>query len=136
MLSFLLAVLMFISISYLRFCFLEHLRVRVYSRVPLFFPDLCIFTMVSFSICTFQFAGICFCGACRQLLDYINIEKSFIFVADIVFRARCFSRVFAVSIKLNLVSVTDYVRFPVVAAAPTPISLMEPYVYICFHPLY
>ena len=66
----------------------------------------------------------------------MNIEKLFLFVADIVFRDRLTACASAVNIELNFGIGADSVRFPVVAAAPTPNSLLEPSLYICFHPLY
>ena len=48
------------------------------------------------------------------------------YVADIVFRARCVGCVSVVNIELNFGSDADFVRFPVLAAALTPISLLEP----------
>ena len=48
----------------------------------------------------------------------------------IVFRARCFACVSAVNIEINFGSDGNSVRLPVVTAAPTPISLLEPSVYI------
>ena len=66
----------------------------------------------------------------------MNIETLFSFVADFVVRARCFACVSAVNLELNFGSDVDYVWFTVVAAASTPISLFEPSVYMCFHPLY
>ena len=42
---------------------------------------------------------------------------------------------FAVNIDLKFCSDADSVRIPVVAAAPTPISLLKPSVYKCFHSL-
>ena len=66
----------------------------------------------------------------------MNIVEFFPFVAGIVFRARCFACVSAVNIELNLGSDADSVRFPVIAAAPIPILLLELSLYMCFHPLY
>ena len=60
----------------------------------------------------------------------MKIVKFFPFVADIVIRARCIACVSAVNIDLNFGSNANFVRFPVVAAAPTPISLLEPSVYM------
>ena len=42
----------------------------------------------------------------------------------------------AVNKQLNFGRDADSVRFPVVAATPTPNSLFEPSVYMCFPPLY
>ena len=56
--------------------------------------------------------------------------KFFPFVADLVFKARCVACVSAMSIEVNFSSDADFVRFPVVTAALTPISLYEPSVYI------
>ena len=53
-----------------------------------------------------------------------------------MFKAGCIACVSAVNIELNFGSDADYVRFPVVAAALTPISLLETSVYMCFHHLY
>ena len=68
----------------------------------------------------------------------MNTEKFLPFVADIVFRARFIACVSAVNIKIKLIfgSDADSVRFPVVTATPTPVSLFEPSVYVCFHHLY
>ena len=66
----------------------------------------------------------------------MNIEKFFPFVTDILFRARYITYVSAVNMELRFVSDADSVRFPVVAAPPTPISLLEQSVFTCFHPLY
>ena len=60
----------------------------------------------------------------------MNITNFFPHVADIVFRARCNAFVSAVNIELNFGSDANSVRLPVVAAAPTPISLLEPSVYM------
>ena len=60
----------------------------------------------------------------------MNIEKFFPFVLDTLFRTMCIACVSAVSIELNFSSDEDYVWFPVVAAAPTPISLLEPSVFM------
>ena len=100
------------------------------------FPDFCRFAMVCFSFRTFGLVRICFWSACRQLLESVNIDKFFPFVADIVFRARWFACVSSVNMEQSFGSDADSVRFPVVAAAPTPISLLEPSVYMCFNPLY
>ena len=59
----------------------------------------------------------------------MNIANFFPLVADIVFRARCIACVSAVNIELNFGSDANSVRLPVVAAAPTPISLLEPSMY-------
>ena len=56
----------------------------------------------------------------------MNIVEFFPFVADILFRARCIACVSAVKIELKFGWDTDSVRFLVVAAAPTPISFLEP----------
>ena len=60
----------------------------------------------------------------------MNIAKFFHLVADIVLRARCIACVSALNIELNFGSDADFVRFPMVAAASTPISLLEPSVYM------
>ena len=65
----------------------------------------------------------------------MNEVKFFPSDADIVFRVRCIGCVSDVIIKLNFGSDADSVRFPVIPAAPTPNSLLEPSVYTCFHPL-
>ena len=67
---------------------------------------------------------------CRQLLESVNIVKFFHFVVDIVFKARCIACVSAVIIELIFGSEADFALFPVVAAASTPISLLEPTVYM------
>ena len=56
----------------------------------------------------------------------MNVLELFPLVADFLVRARCIACVSDVNIELNFGSDADYVRFPVVAAAPTPISLLEP----------
>ena len=56
----------------------------------------------------------------------MNIVKFFPFVANILFRARCIACVSSVKIDINFGIDADSVRFPVVAADPTPISLLEP----------
>ena len=56
----------------------------------------------------------------------MNIANLFPFVADIVFRAMCIACVSAVNIELNLGSYANSAQLPVVTAAPTPISLLEP----------
>ena len=66
----------------------------------------------------------------------MNIDKLFPFVADTVFRARCIACISAVNLQLNFGSETGSVPFPVVAATPTVILLMERCVYMCFLPLY
>ena len=66
----------------------------------------------------------------------MNIEKFFPFDVDIVIRARCIAWVSAVNKELNFGSDAVSVRFPVVATAPTPKSLLETSVYRHFHPLY
>ena len=58
------------------------------------------------------------------------MEKFFPFAADIVFRTSCIAYVSAVKMELNFCSDADSVRFSVEAAAPTPISLLEPSVYM------
>ena len=63
------------------------------------------------------------------------MDKFFSYVGDIVFRARSISCVSAVNLELIFGSNTDSVRFPVIATAPTPILLLEPFVYMCFHHL-
>ena len=67
----------------------------------------------------------------------MNIVKFFLFVADIVFKPMCITSVSAVNMELNFGSDADFVRFLVVAAAPTPISLLSPSV-LCIYaiPLY
>ena len=60
----------------------------------------------------------------------VNIVKIFHFVADFVFRAWFIACASAVNIELNFGIGADSVRFPVVAAAPTPNSLLEPSVYM------
>ena len=71
-----------------------------------------------------------------QFFESVNVEKFFPYDADIVFRARCFTYVSVVNIELNFDSDADYVQFPVEASAFTPILLLEPSVYMRFHPLY
>ena len=63
----------------------------------------------------------------------MNIEIFFIFAADIVFGARCIRCVAVLNILLNFGSDADSVRFPVVDAVPTPISRLEPSVYMCVY---
>ena len=99
------------------------------------FPDFCRLAMICFSFRTFEMVGICLWNACRQLLEFVNIEKFFPFDADIVFRAKCITGVSAVNIELNSGCDAYSVRFPVKAAAHTPISFLEPSVYMCFHPV-
>ena len=60
----------------------------------------------------------------------MNITNFFPPVADIVFGARCIVYVSAVNIELHFGSDANFLRLPVVAAAPTPISLLEPSVYM------
>ena len=60
----------------------------------------------------------------------MNIVKFFPFVADPVFRARCIACISAVNIELNFGSDADFEGFPVIAAAPTTISLLELSVYM------
>ena len=55
----------------------------------------------------------------------MNIEKYFPFDAETVLRAIRIANVSAVNIELNFGSDADFARFPVVAAAPTPISVLE-----------
>ena len=64
----------------------------------------------------------------------MNIEELFPFVADISFRAGCIACVSAVNLELNVGSDADSVRFPVIAATPTRVLLLEPFVYMRFHP--
>ena len=66
----------------------------------------------------------------------MNTEKLFPVVAEIVYRARYSAWVSAVNIELNFGSDANSLRFPAVSAPATPISLSEPSVYMCFHPLY
>ena len=66
----------------------------------------------------------------------MNIERFFLFVADIVFRARCVACVSDVEIELQFGSDGGYVQFPVLADTPTPISLLEPSVCMSSPPLY
>ena len=65
-----------------------------------------------------------------------SVEKFFTFVTDSVYRAICVASVSAVYTDQNLGSEAVSVRFSVVGAAPTPISLLEPSVYMCFDPLF
>ena len=58
------------------------------------------------------------------------MKKFLSLAADIVFRASCIANFSAVKMELNFCSVADSVRFPVEAAAPTPISFLEPSVYM------
>ena len=60
----------------------------------------------------------------------MNIVKFLPLVADIVFKPRCFACFSGVNIELNFGSDADFMRFPMVAAAPTPISVFEPSVYM------
>ena len=71
-----------------------------------------------------------------QLLVSVNIEKFFHIVTEIMFRAKCIALVTAVNIEVKFGNDADSIRFPVVAAASTPMSLLEPSVYMCLHPLY
>ena len=66
----------------------------------------------------------------------VNKMKFFPFVADIVFRPRCIACFSTVKIELNFGIDASFVRFPVVAVAPTPISLLEHSVYMRIHPLH
>ena len=86
------------------------------------------FAMVCFSFCSFGLVGICFLRACKQLLQSVNLDMFFYFVADIVFRARCIACVTAVNIGLNFGSEEGYMRFPVVSTATTPFPLRS---YLC-----
>ena len=47
-----------------------------------------------------------------------------------------FASVSDLNIDLNFSSDANSVTFPVKGAAPTPMSLFESSVYMCFHPLY
>ena len=76
---------------------------------------------MSFRFRTFELVGICFCSACMQLFECVNIEKLFYIVADNVFRAMCLACVSAVILELNLGSDADSIWFREEAAAPTPI---------------
>ena len=58
------------------------------------------------------------------------MEKFFPFVADIVFRASCIAYVSVLNMELNFCNDADFAHFPVIAAAPTPISLLEQSVYM------
>ena len=60
----------------------------------------------------------------------MNIVKFFPFVADTVFKTRCTGFVSAVKLELNFDSDAEFVQFSGVVAAPTPISLFEPSVYM------
>ena len=60
----------------------------------------------------------------------MNIVKFFPFVADVVSKARFNAYVYAVNVELNFGSDADFVGFPIVAAAPTPISFLVQYVYM------
>ena len=62
--------------------------------------------------------------------------KFFPFAAVIVFRVRCIACASAEKMELNFGSDVESVRFLVVAAALTSISLFESSVYMCFHLLY
>ena len=100
--------------------------VQVFSRVPLFFPSsFCRFAMVCFSFRTFGLVGNWFWSACRQLLESVNIEKFFPFVAGIVFRTRCVASVSAVYLELIFGSDAESVLFPVATTAPIPILLLK-----------
>ena len=72
--------------------------------------------MLCFSFRPFGLVGIYFCNACGQLLESVNIEKHFPFLADVVFRARCFAYVSAVKIEPIFGSDAD----SVVADVPFP----------------
>ena len=56
-----------------------------------------------------------------QLLESMNIEKLFPFVAYNVFRDRCIACVSAVNKEQNFSSDADSVWFPLLASAYTPI---------------
>ena len=60
----------------------------------------------------------------------MNIVKFFPFVAVIIFKARCIACVSAVNRVLNFGSDANFVLFSKVAAAPTPIWLLQPSVYM------
>ena len=137
MLPFPLAVLMLIWLFFLSAIYFHGISAcpGIQQFSILFFSNLCRFAMLCCSFRTFGLFGICFCSPCMKLIEFVNIEKFFLFVADIAFRARCIVCVSAVNIEINFGNDADSVRFPVVAAARTYISLLEPSVYMCFHPL-
>ena len=66
----------------------------------------------------------------------VNIERLFPFFADIVFRSRCITCIFVVNIKLIFGSDAVSKQFPVIASAPTFISVLEPSVFMYFHYLF
>ena len=66
----------------------------------------------------------------------MNIGKFFPFVADNPFRDRRIACVSSLNGELNFCSDADFRRFPVVAAAPPPILLSKPCIYVCFDSLY
>ena len=59
-----------------------------------------------------------FRSAYRRLLESVSTEKISPFISDILSKARCIARVFAVNTDLNFGSDADSVQFPVVAASP------------------
>ena len=65
----------------------------------------------------------------------MNIENFLKFAADIIFKDKRFACVSAVNIEIIFGSDADSMRFPVVAAPLTHISLLESSVYMCFHHL-
>ena len=96
MISFLLAVLLLLWLLYLRFRFLEYLRVQVSSRVPLFF-------LIS--------VGSLWCASVFILLGW----------SEFAFEAlACVSDV---NIELYSGNDADSLQFPVVAGAPTSTSI-------------
>ena len=106
--------------------FLEYLRVKVSSRFPVF-----ILISVGLLWCVSVLVILCWPNFDFETLlgslSNLQIEKSFLpFVAHIVCRARCFVSAFAVNIELNFCNDPDSVS----------ISLLEPSVYVRFHPLY
>ena len=66
----------------------------------------------------------------------MNIDKLFHFISDKAFKARYVLCVSAVNIELNFGGVGDSVRFPVIAAIPTPISFLKQSVYKSPYSLY
>ena len=56
----------------------------------------------------------------------MNVVKFFPFIEQDVFKARCIACISAMNTKLNFGSDADFVRFLMVVAASTPISILEP----------
>ena len=133
MVSFVLAVLMILWLFYLRFCFLEYLRVQVSSRVPLFFLIsvgslwcASVFVLLGWSEFTFEALVGIFLSLCIS-------ESYFFFCCRNYIQSQMYCICFRCKYGAKFGSDADFARFPVVGAAPTPISLLEPSVYMWFH---